>query len=516
MAKSREQYIWENSEQNYDQDLISFSLIDEDTIKRREREGDISSSFMHTTKYLDIPKDKRWNTKQLNSKLLAGILNGDSIPKIAQSFIDVIGNNESAAMRNARTMITQAECGGRQDSYENLAEQGVVQKKVWIATPDDRTRESHLEIDGEEVDIDDSFSNGCAYPADPAGDGSETYNCRCSIRTHIIGIRMPDGTIVEIGAERDTTMHERQMQEEKERRGIENGQEKEPEKSADGKIIRDYNCDFAKYYGKDFYEAICDLMDNCDNEDLKRIWQQYQGKIKANDPTFKGRAHASLGSIYVNKDKDAKGSSWQKPYEVTYHESGHAIDYLTKELADTSGLRLMYSSAYENGAFPALIRSEVADLVKAKDAELKAAFKEHKNDYEWMRDNGYMSRYGYDYYKENGRFLYGEPTYSKSYAYKAIENEVKSIAGGMMAYGDLSDMLEGATGGKISCGVGHGKSYWSKVMGVDRALATEAFAEMTSATAENAESLAVIKKYLPKSYKMYNDMLKDIAEKGGK
>ena len=227
MAKSREQYIAENSESNYDQDLVSFSLIDEDVIKRREREGDVSTPFMRTKKYLNIPKDERWNTKQLNSKLLQGILNGDPIPKIAQSFLDVVNNNESAAMRNARTMITQAECGGRQDSYENLAEQGVIQKKVWIATPDDRTRESHIDIDGEEVDIDDTFSNGCAYPADPSGDASEVYNCRCSMRTHIIGIRRPDGTIVEIGAERDDTMHDRQMQEEKERRGIEDTQDNE-------------------------------------------------------------------------------------------------------------------------------------------------------------------------------------------------------------------------------------------------------------------------------------------------
>ena len=513
MAKSREQYIAENSESNYDDDLISFSLIDEDTIKRREREGDISTSFMHTQKYLDIPKDERWNTKQLNSKLLAGILNGDSVDKIAQSFIDVVGNNESAAMRNARTMITQAECGGRQDSYENLAEQGVVQKKVWIATPDDRTRESHIEIDGEEVDIDESFSNGCNYPADPAGDAEETYNCRCSMRTHIIGFRRDDGTIVEVGHDRDKTMHDKQMAEEKERRGMDNAG-REAEKDIKGGMYRDYDTDLAKNYGKDYYDAMCDLLDNCDNEELRKLWQSYQNKIVANDPNYKGRAYAQRGAIHVNKN-DAKGSSWQLPYEVTFHESGHALDYITKDLADTNGAKLMYSSAYKNGAFPASIRNEVADLVKEKDVELKAAFKEHKGDYEWLHENGFMSDFSYKFYKDNGTFIGGEPTYSKSYAYKAIENEVKAISGGMKAYGDLSDMLEGATGGKISCGVGHGKSYWGKILGMDYKLATEAFAEMTSATAENAESLQTIKKYLPKSYAIYNDMLKDINSKGG-
>ena len=136
--------------------------------------------------------------KQLQSKLLQGILNGDSIDKIALSFADVIGNNEASAIRNARTMTTQAECGGRQDSYKSLEEQGVVMKKVWIATPDDRVRKSHADLDGEEVDIDEEFSNGCMYPGDSSGPPEEVWNCRCSIKTHILGFRKKDGTISEV------------------------------------------------------------------------------------------------------------------------------------------------------------------------------------------------------------------------------------------------------------------------------------------------------------------------------
>lgn len=168
MAMSREEYIKKMGGDN-----VSFHLMDKATVERRMREGEL---YAHK-KTLDKQKDMRWNTKALNSKVLAGIINGDPVDKIAKSLIDVIGNDKAATMRNARTMLTQAECGGRQDSYENLAAQGVVQKKVWIATPDDRTRESHLEIDGEEVDIDADFSNGCKYPGDPEGDASEVYNC---------------------------------------------------------------------------------------------------------------------------------------------------------------------------------------------------------------------------------------------------------------------------------------------------------------------------------------------------
>jgi len=181
------------------EDEITFNLIDEKTVARLRREGDIKLP----RKGLDVSKDERWNTKQMSSKLLQGILNGDSIPKIAESLMTVVGNNEVSAIRNARTMVTGAENVGRLDSYKELAEKGVVQRKVWIATLDDRTRESHLALDGEEAEIDKAFSNGLMYPGDtdPSVDPSEVWNCRCSMRDHIVGFRRADGSISYIAGE---------------------------------------------------------------------------------------------------------------------------------------------------------------------------------------------------------------------------------------------------------------------------------------------------------------------------
>lgn len=206
-----------NLEYFSDEDVISFTLLDAHTVERLQRKGDIKLP----KKKVDIPKDERWNTKLMSSKLLQGILAGDAIPTIANSLMQVIGNNAAAAVRNARTMVTGAENVGRLDSYEDLAEKGVVQKKVWIATADDRTRESHLLLDGEEVDIDKPFSNGLMYPADPSGDPAEVYNCRCSMRDHIVGFRRADGTISLVGAERDTTSHAGKIEEEIAQRGLE-------------------------------------------------------------------------------------------------------------------------------------------------------------------------------------------------------------------------------------------------------------------------------------------------------
>lgn len=196
---------------------VQFGLVDAHTVKNLVNDGKVKLPY----KKLDIPKDMRWNAKQLNSAVLQGILQGDSMQKIAKRVFPIVDNNANTAIRNARTMVTGAECRGRNDSYRELESRGVVLKKVWIATPDDRTRESHLELDGEEVDVDEAFSNGCMYPGDPSGDPSEVYNCRCSIRTHIIGFRADDGSISEVDFEREETLHDKQMEEEKERREIE-------------------------------------------------------------------------------------------------------------------------------------------------------------------------------------------------------------------------------------------------------------------------------------------------------
>ena len=183
-----------------------------------------------------IAKDRRWNEKFMTSQLLQGLMNGESIPDISNRIfaeidrksekgrtqeqkLDILQRNIRSAQRNARTMTTNAECGGRLDSYRELDQRGIVQKKVWIATPDDRTRESHFAMDGEEVDINEEFSNKCMFPADEnCPDESEIWNCRCSMRDHIIGFRRDDGSISYINYQRPETMHDRQMREERARR----------------------------------------------------------------------------------------------------------------------------------------------------------------------------------------------------------------------------------------------------------------------------------------------------------
>ena len=151
-------------------------------------------------------KDVRWNVQKVNSEVLQGILSGDSMDKIADRLSSVLGMNETSAIRNARTSVTSAENKGRMDMMEEAEEKGVHVQKKWIATNDDRTRESHAELDGQTVDQDEEFDNGLQYPGDPNGDPEEVYNCRCTLGYKVVSfarirIREPERSQAQMTAD---------------------------------------------------------------------------------------------------------------------------------------------------------------------------------------------------------------------------------------------------------------------------------------------------------------------------
>lgn len=268
------------------------------------------------------------------------------------------------------------------------------------------------------------------------------------------------------------------------------------------KRIRDYESEFGKKFGKEHYDEIRDRVDACENPNLQKVWNAYEGKIKVADPHCNGRAYCSGNNIYVGISKDAKARKYFSPYSTTFHESGHAIDGLAAQFGSPNG-QWHFSSTYKNGLFPKTIKEEVDDWVKSILSDMKA----HKSDFQYWVDKGWITQGWADYYASQANF---KPL--KSMAFQAVKQEIQELE--PLQTCDISDILEGATRGKIQCGVGHGGgSYWTKRTwnGVDWGLGTEAFAEMTSATMTCPESLETIKKYLPKSYALYEEMIEAIA-----
>lgn len=175
-------YIIEDHAKRFGDDTyksIAFNIMDENTIKRLSK----GKQTMLPKSRVDIPKDERWNQTKMQNSLLQGILQGKSIDQISRHLAESVGNmNAVSAMRNARTMCTEAQNAGRQLNFEDAEKMGIPMEKEWIANTDDRVRASHAQLDGVRVKVGEMFPNGCEYPGDHRGDPSEVYNCRCTMR----------------------------------------------------------------------------------------------------------------------------------------------------------------------------------------------------------------------------------------------------------------------------------------------------------------------------------------------
>ena len=166
----------------------SFTLVDADTVRNLA----VTDTSLLPYMELDPSKDIPWNMKKINAETLQGILQGESMDKIANRLRNVQEMNKTQAIRSARTIVTGAENKGRQDSYKRAEEDGIVMKRRWIATNDSRTRHWHAELGGVEVDIDEPWHNEFGeimYPGDPSADPANTYNCRCSMRSVVKGFK---------------------------------------------------------------------------------------------------------------------------------------------------------------------------------------------------------------------------------------------------------------------------------------------------------------------------------------
>lgn len=164
---------------------ISFELVDQQTVRNLAIKNNTLLPYKTVNGVIDV----RWNTQKINSEILQGILQGDSVDSLSKRLRKVTEMNRASSVRNARTAVTSAENKGRMDMLYNAEDNGIITKKGWLSTHDKRTRDSHAKIDGQFVDLDEEFDNGLQYPGDPDGDPEEVYNCRCTLVYEVVYVK---------------------------------------------------------------------------------------------------------------------------------------------------------------------------------------------------------------------------------------------------------------------------------------------------------------------------------------
>lgn len=170
---------WQSYELSQDAKMnLMFSIYDEDTAENLIR----NKPELLPHKEVNDKKDQAWNQKQITAAVTQAVIQGESIDKLAKRIAVQTGEtNMKAMVRYARTAMTGAQNAGRMEMLHRAEGMGIQVKKVWLATLDSRTRDSHQHLDGVSVGVDEKFPNKLMYPGDPSGAPAEVYNCRCTL-----------------------------------------------------------------------------------------------------------------------------------------------------------------------------------------------------------------------------------------------------------------------------------------------------------------------------------------------
>ncbi|PTK57457.1 phage head morphogenesis protein [Staphylococcus haemolyticus] len=125
--------------------------------------------------------------KKIRIHITQGIMSGEGYSKIAKALRDDIGMTKAQSQRVARTEAGRAMSQAGLDSAKVAKVNGLTgMKKRWLATKDNRTRDTHRHLDGKAIEIDDNFhSSGCIGQAPKlfvgVASAKENINCRCKL-----------------------------------------------------------------------------------------------------------------------------------------------------------------------------------------------------------------------------------------------------------------------------------------------------------------------------------------------
>ena len=205
-------------------------------------------------------------------------------------------------------------------------------------------------------------------------------------------------------------------------------------------------------------------------ENSRILWNLASRQMKVLDSVYSGIPHYDIGQkgIKFNLQADTviNPRKFQiPPYTNLFHELGHLIDHFVSRYTG-------FISCFDKN-YSVTLKDEAVNYIKAKIANLS---------------------------KVSNKIAVTD-------VYTEISKELRAMS--HIKVIDISDMFSGATDDKVRGYWHHPADYWKNAAILPR----EAFASMFSATINNPESLAQIKRYFPKSYDIFEMMIDDCIKR---
>lgn len=149
-----------------------------------QRFGESSLRYLLTLAGVKIQQISTTTLAKIRLELTEGVADGESIPQLAKR-IDNLYLEQIIPNRSTNIVRTEVVAASNYGSHEAAKQSGLTLKKVWLATDDTRTRPTHEDADGQEVDIDEPFEVGgekLLFPGDTSlgASAQEVCQCRCT------------------------------------------------------------------------------------------------------------------------------------------------------------------------------------------------------------------------------------------------------------------------------------------------------------------------------------------------
>ena len=138
-----------------------------------------------------------WSTweQEILQSVTRGLNQGLSYSAMAEEITKITDRQYWRSLRVARTEASRIQSQAHLDADDLVNELGIENRKRWIATIDDRTRDNHADMDGEYADKNGIFHlpGGASGPAPGlTGVASEDINCRCNYILEFPDIEPPE------------------------------------------------------------------------------------------------------------------------------------------------------------------------------------------------------------------------------------------------------------------------------------------------------------------------------------
>lgn len=456
--------------------------------------------------YERLGEDVDYLKRSIRAELSRGIANGSTWNQIAGHIANGMNSPFNTAINNsiriARTEGHRIQQRSALDAQYAAKEKGADVLKQWDSTLDSRTRPHHRQLDGQIRELDEPFEVDGLKAQAPGyfGKPKEDCNCRCCLLQRA-----------------RWALDEEELQTLEDRAayfGLDKTDDFEDFKKKYNVVVQEIKAqgvqlgELEAAYGKKHSKAISQQMQDAP-EEIRKAWNDCVGDFHCLDPKYRGdKAYYSPGfdGVKLSISKAAKGSDYQTPYQVVFHEYGHHADYILNRKYGDGDRRRAFSETYNNGIFGKTLKKEAKDAVEEFARKQKIFKGGNTSGIEGEVDR--LIKRGLAEPSERAELIALKmKKVTEAIDWDAAETAFcehikKELT--LMQRSDISDMFEPIMSKKHAYpfGVGHGTSYWNS-----RDNGKEGFAEMYSAMVDNPESLEQIKRFFPESFKIFQEML---------